>query len=393
MSAAGHHARGTIVVAGSVAQRPGHGGHTWVFLQYLLGFRRLGWDVLLLDRLEPEMCRDAGGRPCAVRDSVNFRYLAAVMERFGLADSFAVACDGGAEYLGLQQRQVLERVRRCPFLLNVMGFLNDDVAAAAPRRVFLDIDPGFPQMWRELGQADLFRGHDDFVTIGLNVGREGCVIPTCGLEWVTTVQPVVLEHWPAREPHRRGPMTSVCTWRGDWGSVEFGGRTYGLRVHEFRKFVALPRLAPRARFELAVDIHANEAKDVALLDDNGWNRVDPTAAADSPEGYARFIARSSAEFMVAKNLYVETRGGWFSDRSICYLASGRPVLAQDTGFRTVLPAGEGLLTFSTPDEARAGVEEIFGDYARQARAARAVAEENFDSDRVLRRLLDRLGVN
>ena len=394
MSAAGrHHARGTIVVAGSVAQRPGHGGHAWVFLQYLLGFRRLGWDVLLLDRLDPEMCRDAGGRRCAALDSANFRYLAAVMDRFGLAGSFAVACDGGAEYLGLPKPEVLERVRRSAFLLNVMGFLDDDVAAAAPRRVFLDIDPGFPQMWRELGQADLFRGHDDFVTIGLNVGREGCVVPTCGLDWVTTVQPVVLEHWPVQAPNPSGPVTSVCTWRGDWGSVEFGGRTYGLRVHEFRKFAPLPRLAPLARFELAVDIHPDEAKDIALLDDNGWNPIDPTAAAENPESYARFIARSSAEFMVAKNLYVDTRGGWFSDRSICYLASGRPVLAQDTGFRAVLPAGEGLLTFSTPDEARAGVEEIFGDYNRHARAARSVAEEYFDSDKVLGRLLQRLGVN
>ena len=394
MSAAGGYpSRGTIVLAGSVAQRPGQGGHTWVFLQYLLGFRRLGWDVLLLDRLEPEMCRDAGGRPCEAGRSLGFLYLAEAMREFGLAENYAVDT-GGGEYLGLPRREVLGRVRRSALVLNVMGFLGDEeVLAAAPRRVFLDIDPGFPQMWREMGQADVFRGHDDFVTVGLNVGREGSVVPTCGLKWLTTVQPVVLEHWPTQPPNPRGPVTSVCTWRGDWGGVEFGGRTYGLRVHEFRKFVALPRLAPHARFEIAVDIHANEGKDIALLDENGWNRTDPAAAAADPECYARFIAGSSAEFMVAKNLYVDTRGGWFSDRSICYLASGRPVLAQDTGFRTALPAGDGLLAFSTLDEARAGIEEIFRDYNRHARAARAVAEECFDSDKVLRRLLERLGVN
>ena len=385
--------RETIVVAGSVAQRPGKGGHAWVFLQYLLGFRRLGYDVLFLDRLDPEMCRDAEGRPCAGVESAGYSYLAQVMREFGLGGSFAAACDGGAEYLGLGRRQVIERVRGAALVLNVMGFFNDaDVLAAARRRVFLDIDPGLPQMWREGGMADLMGGHDGFVTIGLNVGRPACDVPTCGLKWVTTPQPVVLEHWPVRGPNPEGPVTSVCTWRGDWGGVEFRGKQYGLRVHEFRKFVALPTMVDRP-FELAVDIHPAEVKDVALLDANRWKRVDPDRAAARPGEYQDYIARSSAEFMVAKNLYVQTRGGWFSDRSACYLASGRPVVAQDTGIAGHFPTGEGLLAFSTLDEATAGVREVFGDYARHARAARAVAEECFDSDKVLRRLLAQLGVN
>jgi hypothetical protein len=393
MSTATGRTRDTVVVSGSLAQRPGHGGHAWVFLQYLLGFRRLGYDVLFLDRIDPDASRDAVGAPCPPRESVGYRFLADLMGRFGLAGDFAVSCDGGRDCLGLDRREVLRRVRRSALLLNVMGFCNDaDVLAAAPRRVFLDIDPGFPQMWRELGLSDLFRGHDQFVTIGLNVGREGCEVPTCGLEWVTTPQPIVLEHWPVREPKPAGPVTSVCTWRGDWGGVEYRGKVYGLRVHEFRKFVSLPRRSGRA-FELAVDIHPAETKDVALLDDNGWKRVEPLAAAGDPCSYQQYIARSAAEFMVAKNMYVDTRGGWFSDRSICYLASGRPVLAQETGIRDLFPTGSGLLTFSTPDEAAAEVEEVFGDYARHAHAARAVAEECFDSDKVLRRLLDKLGVN
>ena len=390
--AAAGESRGTVVVAGSVAQRPNKGGHAWVFLQYLLGFRRLGYDVLLLDRLDPAACRDAAGRPCRPADSAGFRYLARVMERFGLGGDFAVAC-GGAGYLGLGRGEVLGRVRRAALFLNVMGFFDDpDVLAAARRRTFLDIDPGFPQMWRELGLADLFTGHDDFVTIGLNVGRPGCDVPACGLPWVTTPQPIVLEHWPVREANPAGPVTSVCTWRGDWGGVEYRGKTYGLRVHEFRRFVDLPRRVDHP-FELAVDIHPNEAKDVALLDANGWKRVDPDAAAADPDAYQRYIAASSAEFMVAKNLYVETRGGWFSDRSICYLASARPVVAQDTGVREHFPAGRGLLTFSTVDEAAAALRDVFGDYARHAKAARAVAEECFDSDKVLTRLLGKLGVH
>ena len=383
---------GTIILAGSLAQRPGHGGHAWVFLQYLLGFRRLGWDVLFLDELTPEACLDEAGEPCPFARSWNLRYLLDVMHRFGLEASFSVSC--GGETVGLPRPQVLERVRRSAFLLNVMGFLADpDVRAAAPRRVFLDIDPGFGQMWRALGLADVFAGHDDFVTIGRNVGRPGCDVPTCGLTWVTTPQPVVLDHWPAVPlASGGGAFTSVVSWRGPFGPIDYNGRTYGLRVHEFRKFVALPNRTGR-RFELAVDIDPTaEARDVALLDANGWVRVDPRAAAGTPDAYRRHIAVSRAELMVAKNLYVDTRGGWFSDRSICYLASGRPVLAQDTGLAGHYPTGEGLLTFATLDEAAAGVAAIDADYPRHCRAARDVAEECFDSDTVLAGLLARLGV-
>jgi hypothetical protein len=385
--------KGTIIVGGSIAQRPGHGGHTWVFLQYLLGFRRLGWDVLLLDRLNPGMCRNATGVPCRAEDSVQLAYLRRVMDGFGLGDCYSVSCDGGERYAGVGRREVVEKAKRSALLLNVMGYVNDpDVLAAAPRRVFLDIDPGFPQMWRELGQAELFDGHDEFVTIGLNIGCEDCEIPTCGLKWVTTPQPVVLEHWPVREGRPSWPITSVCTWRGDWGAVSYRGKTYGLRVHEFRKFLSLPRKTGR-RFELALDIHANETNDLALLDANDWVRCDPRRSAADPEAYRQFIQSCAAEFMVAKNMYVQTRGGWFSDRSACYLATGRPVLAQDTGIRQVLPVGRGLLAFSTEEEAAAGVEDIFHDYPGHARAARALAEECLDSDKVLRRLLDKLGVN
>ncbi|HJZ54048.1 MAG TPA: hypothetical protein VKE74_03790, partial [Gemmataceae bacterium] len=167
-------AAGSIVIAGSVAQKPRHGGHTWVFLQYLLGFRRLGWDVLFLDRLDPGTCADAAGRPCPPEESVNVRFLADVMDRFGLGGSYAVDC-GGGRYVGLSRAEVLGRTEAAAFLLNVMGFLADaEVLARARRRVFLDIDPGFGQMWRELGLADPFRGHDAFVTIGENVGRPSC---------------------------------------------------------------------------------------------------------------------------------------------------------------------------------------------------------------------------
>jgi hypothetical protein len=375
----------TIVIAGALARRPRAGGHSWVFLQYLLGFRRLGWEVLFVDWLDPAMC----SRP--VEDSANAAYARSVMERFGLGEAFSLLDrSSGLAAAGLPREEVVRRGRDSAFLLNVMGYLDDEeILAAVPRRVFLDIDPGFGQMWRELGLADPFSGHDDFVTIGENIGRPGCSIPTCGLPWITTRPPVVLEHWPRANGHSRS-FTSVVTWRGPFDSVEYGGETYGLRVHEFRKYLQLPRRAGRP-FELALDIHAAESRDIDLLEENGWDLVDPVQAAGDPDRYQAYLAGSLGELMVAKGMYVETQGGWFSDRSACYLACGRPVLAQDTGIDDLYPVGEGLLTFRTMDEALQGVEAICGDYEQHSSAARAIAEEHFDSDKALTHLLGALG--
>jgi hypothetical protein len=258
--------------------------------------------------------------------------------------------------------------------------------------VFVDIDPGFGQMWRDLGLHDAFRGHTDFVTLGRNIGRPDCTIPTCGLNWVTMSQPVVLEHWPAQPPRPEGAFTSIGAWRGLNGPIEYKGKTYGLRVHEFRKFVGLPARCPGTRFEMALGIHPGDAKDIALLRENGWSLVEPKTVAGGPEEYRAYIAGSKAEFMVPKQMYVETNSGLLSDRSVYYLASGRPVLARDTGIRHLYPTGEGLLTFSTLEEAAAGVEAINHDYERHCRAAREIAIEYFDSDKVLTRLLGKLGI-
>jgi len=387
-------ARGTIVLAGALAQRPRRGGHTCVFLQYLLGFRRLGWDVLLLDRLKSDLCVDEAGRPCSLHDSLNLRYFLDVVRRFDLAGSFALICGKGEEFIGLSRQQVIERTRTSAFLLNVMGFLTDpEILAAAPRRVFLDIDPGFGQMWQHLGLSDLFSGHDDHVTIGQNIGKAGCTIPTCGLDWITTAPLVVRDWWtPAtRAESAGGCFTSVCTWRGEYGPVEHAGKTYGLRVHEFRKFAALPRLSGQP-FQVALDIHPADDKDRSLLTDNGWRLVDPLVAASDPSAYQEFVRASRAEFMVAKNMYVQTHSGWLSDRSICYLASGKPVLVQDTGLAELYPVGEGLVTFNTLAEAVAGVEAICSRYERHAQAALALSEAYFCSDRVLSKLLTALAV-
>jgi hypothetical protein len=324
------------------------------------------------------------------REPEGQRYLKQVMEGFGLSNSFTVLRDGGGA-APIDRQALSEVLNDSDLFLNVNGYIRDEgVLEAARFPVFLDIDPGFAQMWKELGLADVFQGHDAFVTIAENMGKPDCEIPTGGLDWITTRQPVVLDEWRVAQ-RGRDVFTSVGSWRGPFDPVEYRGKRYGLRVHEFRRFARLPRLTERP-FEVALDIDEADADDIGLLRDGGWSLVEPDDVARDQWQYREYVQGSRAELMVAKNMYVETRSGWFSDRSICYLASGKPVLAQDTGIRDLYPTGEGLLAFSTLEEAAAGVEAIDRDHQRHARAARGIAEEYFDSDRMLARLLRELGV-
>jgi hypothetical protein len=375
-------------MAGALTQRSGYGGHVWALLQYVLGYLRLGWDVLFVDRLDPGMCVDRSGRRCPPEQSQGAKDFARVMDSFGLLGRAALLVEGRT-VVGEAKPTLVERMRGATFLLNVMGYLDDDdLLAAAPRRVFLDIDPGFGQMWRELGLADVFSGHDAFVTVGENIGAGGCGIPECGLDWITTVPPVVLDLWP-RSTQRRDVFTTIGAWRGRNGPVDYGGRTYGLRVHEFRRFAELPRRAGRS-LEAALDIDPADERDRDALRAGGWSLVDPREVAGAAATYRRYIQGSMGEVMVAKNMYVQTQGGWFSDRSVCYLASGKPVVAQDTGWTRNHPAGEGLLSFRTLEEAAAALQEVQGDYRRHAAAARGLAEAEFASGPVLERLAARV---
>jgi hypothetical protein len=244
-------------------------------------------------------------------------------------------------------------------------------------------------MWQALSLRDVFSQYQQHVTIGQNIGQPGCGIPDCGIEWITTAPPLYLDSWPMR-PSTGRTFTSIASWRGSYGPVTYGGTSYGLRVHEFRKFAQLPR-ATGCEFELAMDLPPAEIADRFLLEENGWKLTDPRGAARDPWTYQHYLMNSGAEFMVAKNMYVATAGGWFSDRSACYLATGRPVLAQDTGFVQRYPAECGLLSFRTFEEAQAGVEKIMSDYISHSKAAREMATEYFDSDKVLSRLVDELG--
>jgi hypothetical protein len=381
--------RTPLPVAASVAQRPGYGGHAWAFLQYALGFRQLGYEPVFVDRLTTAMATDEAGRPSEAAKKAAVKWFLAVMEFAGLEGSYSLLLDDG-DTVGLDRQELRERISNAPCLVNVMGFLTDpDLLDAAQQLVFLDVDPGFPQLWRELGQADPFAGHDRFVSVGANLGREGCEIPTCGVEWTPLRPPVVLDEWPATPTSSRA-FTAIGSWRGPYDPIEFDGRVLGLRVHEARRFVELPRRTD-ADFRFALDVDPADQRDVELMRANGWRLLDPREVAASPAAYREFIRTSGAEIAVAKNIYIATNSGWFSDRSACFLASGRPVACQDTGFGDFLPRDEGLVTFTTIEEAVEAVGRILAGWQRHSTAARQIAEDLLDARKVLSGLLADLG--
>lgn len=362
----------TVIVAGSVVQRAAFGGHAWAFAQHVRGLRALGAQVVFVDRL--------------VEDGWDVAEATPVLDLLGGPSGVCVLGPDGESRYGMDRSELLVFAGRADLLVNVMGFIDDPAVFEAPgRRVFLDVDPGFGQMWRELGLADVFAGHDTFVTVG--TGIVGSQVPTCGLEWVTIPPPVFLPDWPVTPPRPDAAVTSVSSWRGPFGPIEYEGTTYGLRVHEFRRFLELPRRTTQ-RLEVALDIAPADERDRATLLEHGWLLVDPRTVAGSPESYRRYVAASKAELMIAKHLYVATRGGWFSDRSSCYLASGRPVVAQDTGFGTLLPCGDGLLTFTDPEDAVLALLDMDHRYLDHCEAARAIAEDHLSTEVVLPRLLD-----
>jgi hypothetical protein len=370
-----------ILLCGMVAGDPRQGGASWAVLQYFAGLAGLGHEVMLVEPVAPEALEREGG----------------VADYFGslslLDGRAALLGEGSDETQGAPFSELREFARGADLLLNISGMLRDErLLEPIPVRAFLDLDPGFNQAWHETGSDMGLDLHTHFATVGMSLGRDGCPIPDCGRSWIHTLPPVALEHWPVEDgAPRRDAFTSVGHWRS-YGSVEYEGIHYGQRAHSLRELIELPRHSDSS-FRLALGIHRDETSDLEALRANGWELLDPHEVAGSPAAYAEFVRGSKAELSVAKSGYVASGSGWFSDRSACYLASGRPVVAQETGFGKYLPSGEGLLAFSTTDEAAAAVAEVEEAPRRHGAAARALAEEHLDARKVLPRLLDALAGN
>jgi hypothetical protein len=269
-------------------------------------------------------------------------------------------------------------------LINISGLLRDhELTGPIKTRVFLDLDPVFVQVWHAQGVDVGLDGHTHHATVGQ--GLQETSIPL-DRPWIPTLPPVVLEDWPYAQRLEHDAFTTVGNWRS-YGSVHWRGELYGQKAHAVRRLLDLPQLTAE-RLMPAVAIHPAEEADLRALSDHGWQLADPAQVAATPERYKRFVAGSKGELALAKAGYVDSRCAWFSDRSACYLAAGRPVVAHDTGFGRFLPAGQGLLAFQTAQGAVTAIEEVCSDYSRHRRAARALAEEYLDSDLVLTRLLE-----
>jgi hypothetical protein len=382
-----------VVVSGALANRCSNGGGAWVRLNWILGLKRLGHDVHFVEVIGRGACINAAGAPAEFLDSANLTYFRRVMGQFGLAVSATLVFERGEQTAGRSYADLLDLASSADLLINLGGHLGPGPLFDRFRRTaYIDLDPGFTQAWHADPDVSFtIPRHDDYFTVGGNVGSPSCAVPVDGLPWRPICPPVVLDHWPVTPADVGRGFTTVACWRGPFGPVALGGRTLGLKVHEFRKCLDLPRRTGLP-FEIALNIHPADDKDRSALARHGWKLVDPAAVAPDPPAFRRYLQGSAAEFSAAQSIYVETQSGWFSDRTACYLASGRPALVQDTGFGRHIPTGEGLLTFRTPDEAAAGAAAIRRYYARHCRAARAIAAEFFDSDGVLGRFGKEVGV-
>jgi hypothetical protein len=378
-----------IIVTGLIAQYP-LGGVTWFHIQYLLGLSRLGHDVYYLE--------DSGQWPYnpledgLIEDpTFNVDYLAEVMSRFGLEDKWAYRFPWESQWFGLTDEERTNVIESADLLINVSGTLErPQDYRQIPRLAYIDTDPVFTQVKLARGQEDfrkLVDAHDVHFSYGERIGGESSHnVPATGHAWIPTRPPVVLSEWNPSAPHRE-VYTTVMNWTSH-NSVSYNGQTYAQKDVEFRRFIELPQMVAPTVLELAIGSGKNQRTPYDLLTYKGWRLVDPTQVCPDLDSFRRYTESSKGEWSVAKNGYVLGQSGWFSERSARYLAAGRPVMLQETGYSSVLPVGEGLLAFTTLEEAASAVDDIEGDYSRHAKAAREIAEECFDAEAILASLLE-----
>ncbi len=370
-----------ILCSGHLVRYP-LGGHSWHQLHYLIGFDRLGHDVIFFETHGwPYSCYDPSINDMTDDPSFGLAYMQRVFDRYGLGNKWCYVREDGTTY-GLSREELTGACRDCDVFFNLSNVNWIPDLELSRRRVLVDTDPVFTQIGK-FGIGGPFEQYHALFTYGENVHKPHCSMPTGGVHWRTTRQPVVLDLWPVEPGDRSAPFTSVMNW-SNFGAREFEGRVYGQKDREFTPFFDLPHETNQS-MELAI----NAPDDIKRrLIDGGWRLRETLEVTPDPWVYQQYLRSSRAEFCVAKHAYVSTWCGWFSDRSASYLASARPVVIQDTGFSEFLDCGEGLLAYRTHDEAVENVARVAGDYDRHSRAARRVAEEFFDSRRVLPRLLE-----
>lgn len=384
--------RGRIIVFGILFWYP-LGGVTYQFLHYLLGLRRLGFDPYYIEdsgrwiydpRLN-DLSPDASGNVAAV---------APVLEAHGFADRWAFrgAYPGGSCY-GMSEAGILDLYRTADAFLNVTGAQEiREEHMACPRRIYVESDPFAIQVKVANGDAGsiaALEAHDMLFSFGENLGADDCQVPVGPFTWHPTRQPVAVDLWAGHPMPRHAPYTTITTWHNTGKDVTYhGDRYYWTKDREFEKFLDLPQRRPGVGFELAAGVDDEVRQRLVAL---GWRQTHSVEISRDVDRYREYIQQSRGEFTVARDQYVRPRTGWFSDRTACYLAAGRPVITQETGFSKFLPSGRGLFGFTTMEDILAAVDAIEGDYPAHAQAAAEIAREYFDATTVVGSLMSRAG--
>jgi hypothetical protein len=378
-----------IVIGANMVRYPLGGMNQWI-MAWLVGFQKLGHSVYFVEKSEwwPNSCYDPSRGVMTDDCSYGVAVVSALLQRFGLRDNWCFV-DATGRYHGLPRERVGAILKSADLFVDLEWSEWLAEAADACVRVFVDGEPGWFQIKMENGRqaGEEVPRYDYYYTIGSNIGTDRSTAPTAGKEWRHLFAPVLVELFPYHPVNQDAPFTTVMNWRSH-KQVEFNGITYGQKDVEFSKFIALPGLTTTP-LEIAVS-----GRDVPKeqLRDAGWRLRNADKVAVTIDSYKEYILASKGEFGVAKNVFVATNCGWFSDRAGYYMASGRPVVAQDTGFGDHLPCGQGLFAVRTVEEAAAAIEEINGNYERHARWAREIAVEYLDAQKVLRKFLRELGI-
>jgi len=388
---ADHPGKGKIIVFGILFWYP-LAGVTYQFLHYLIGLRRLGYDPYYIED-SGRWIYDPRINEFSPEVSGNLQAVVPVLQAYGFGDRWAFRGnypDGKCH--GLTENQILQLYREADAFLNVTGAQEiRDEHLACKRRIYVESDPFASQIKvanGDQGMIDMLAAHDTLFSFGENLGAPDCDVPIEKFRWLPTRQPVAIELWN-HGAAAGSAYTTITTWHNKGKNLEWRGDTwYWTKDREFEKFLDLPRRRD-GQFELATGVGEEVQR---LLRDHGWRQVDSVAISRDAERYRAYIQQSRGEFTVARDQYVRPNTGWFSDRSVCYLAAGRPVVTQATGFSKFIPTGKGLFGFKTMSDILAAIDAIETDYTGNCRAAAQIAADYFAAEKVVGSLMERAGL-
>ncbi|HVF97348.1 MAG TPA: glycosyltransferase [Flavisolibacter sp.] len=378
-----------ILVMGYIVRGP-LGGMAWHHLQYVLGLKEMGHEVLFLeDSDDYPSCYNPENFNVTTDPVYGLAFLDGFLTRFELQDLWAYYDSHTSRFYGWSEKKVKEFCASADVAINLSG-INPlrEWWQNIPCRLLIDTDPVFTQIKHltDAKQMSFAQAHTHFASFGENFGKKGCLIPEDGFNWLPTRQPVCLHAWKVAELQPQRKWTTVMQW-DSYKTGEYKGEKFGMKSASFVEYISLPSLAAPDTFELALGSQSAPRNNLRAL---GWTIVDPVTKTKTPEDYQRYLAESKGEWTVAKQGYVISNSGWFSERTLNYMASGKPVVVQDTGFSAFLPIGEGLLPFTNIEEAVVQLKKANTDYATHAKAARKFVEEHFEAGAVLQALLSQI---